>query len=412
MYNRERESRMFMNNITVIQESKFKDILVSLRFANQDQSSIIARAVLAIMLSDRSSNYNTKVLMNEKLDNMFGANLSSAVFNYGQAHVIELSFSVLSSKFVSEDLLDQQVEFLSELVYKPLLNEASFTEAKLMLTEMIERESDNLGSYVVNESLKVAGKGFPLEASRFGDLEVLNNLELEDIEKAYEMMISGDSLKVHVVGDVTQEKFEAVYKKYFKHHNTDAFKTSYTVDNNTQKTIEVTKDIPSPYFSVVYNTHTSNKGREYWAMQLMSMVLGQLPNSFLFHEVREKRSLCYFIRSMVAGYDGVMIVTSGVRDGSEDEAISLIDVQIERIINYDVSEDLFNSAKRMMVNTITQTEDSNRRIVDSQYRKYLLDEKEDSQGLIDLINDIKIEELIEIAKRLEHNVTYKLVKGA
>ncbi len=287
-----------------------------------------------------------------------------------------------------------------------------FKEAKVMLKDLMDREKDNLGSYVVNESLKIAGKGFPLEVSRFGNKEELESLSLEDIRNTYASMIEDDSLQIMVVGDVIEDNVKRIFKTFFKHHPHYVFENHYLVTNNTEELVVIERAIPSPYFSVVYNTHTSNKGREYWALQLMSMVLGQLPNSFLFQEVREKRSLCYFIRSMVLGYDGVMVVTSGVRDQSEDEAIELVQVQIDRIIKGEVSDELFDSAKVMMSNSIYQTDDANRRIVDSEYRKIILDEDLNTQDLLDLINDIKKEELVDVAERLELNTTYKMVKGA
>lgn len=401
-----------MNNINLIQETKFKDILISLRFASNNQDNITARSLLAMMLSDRSETYYSKVLMNEKLDNMFGAHLSSSVFNYGKAHVIEVTLSALSSEYVEVDLLVEQFALLSEIIYKPLLNDAVFMEAKMMLSDLIARERENLGTYVVNESLKIAGAGFPLANSRYGNLKDLENITLEDVKDVYEKMLTEDSLHVTIVGDTNEERISDLYHTYFKEHRTEILETSYLVTNKKQETIVNKRPVPSPYFSVVYNTHTKNDGREYWAMQLMSMVLGQLPNSFLFQEVREKRSLCYFIRSMIVGYDGVMVVTSGVRDGSEDEAIALVDAQIRRIVEYEVSLELLESAKRMLVNSIYQTDDSNRRLVDSHYRRYILNENLDSEGLINLIESIELEEIVTIAKRLELNTIYKIEKEA
>ena len=399
-----------MDNIKLIKNDKFKNIYISLRFASKKGSNVSARALLAMMLSDRSQSYNTKVLMNEKLDNMFGANLSSTVLNYGSAHILELSLSALSYKYVEENLLDQQIEFLSELLYKPLLDEASFKEAKLLLEDLIERESDSLGSYVVNESLRVAGQGFPLEISRYGDLESLELVTLEMVKDEYGSLIKNDSLQIMVVGDVVEDDLQTTFKKYFNTHLNHSFESAYLITNTGLKET-IIKDIPSPYYSIVYNTHTKNVGREYWALQLMSMVLGQLPNSFLFQEVREKRSLCYSIRSIVSGYDGILVITAGVRSGHDDEAIDLSMAQVERLKNEGVSQSLFNSAKTMMINSINQTEDSSHRLVDSHYRRLILNEDLDTQGIVNIIEDIRVDEIISAANKLELNTIYKLKKG-
>ncbi len=397
-----------MNNIKVIEDHKFKDTLISLRFAAKKNSNVASRALLSIMLSDRSEKYNSKVLMNEKLDNMFGASLSSSVFNYGKAHIIELSLSALSERYVDEALLDAQVEMLSELVYYPLLNEHIFNEAKDLLIDMINREKESLGSYVVNESLRVAGKGFPLEKSRYGDLEGVKATTLDDVKAEYLSMVNNDSLNIIVVSDVSEPIIIEVFNKHFKEHNSDSFETSYLVDNNSEKIIVEEKSIPSPYYSIIYNTHTLNVDKDYWSLQLMCMVLGQMPSSFLFQEVREKRSLAYSVRSMVAAYDGVMVITGGVRAGHTDEAIEISLAQVKRVQDNEVSEDLFKSAQVMLKNSIRQTDDNSRRIIDSEYRKILLNETLNTNDLLNLVDEITLSDITDIANRLQLNVIYKL----
>lgn len=400
-----------MSNINIIKEEKFKDILISLRFASKMPVNRSARAILSIMLSDRTLKYDSKVKMNEKLDHMFGATLASSIFSYGYSNVIDLSSSTLSQRFVSDDLLEDHIEFLSEVVYAPLLNEAVFKEAKIMLSDIIEREKDNIGSYVINQALKVAGKNYPLENSRYGSLEQLKSLTLDEVKAAYEAMLNDDSLTIMVVGDVDEVHFKSLFQSYFKEHTSKEFKSNYLLKSDEVSVVEKTMHVPSPNFALIYNTHVLNVGREYWALQLMSMVLGQLPNSYLFQEVREKRSLTYSIRSMVGGYDGILLISSGVRDGSMDEAIKISQEQIARIQAHDVNEVLFKSAQAMLINNMYQVEDSNRRLVDRKYREIILDENYSTEELIHLVSTITIDEIVAVANKLELNTIYKINKG-
>ena len=57
-----------MSQVSIISTKKFKDVVVTLRSAKNDQSNNTERALLALMLSDRSSTYYTKVKMNRKND--------------------------------------------------------------------------------------------------------------------------------------------------------------------------------------------------------------------------------------------------------------------------------------------------------------------------------------------------------
>lgn len=398
-----------MDNISIINTDKFKDVLITLRFASEKKYNNTIRTLLSIMLVDKTKNYNSKSLMRKKLDNMFGATLNSNTRSYGQSHIIEVSLSILNAQYVKEDLLDSAIEFLSEIIYNPLLNKEVFAEAKLALNDMLERESDNLGSYTLFEAMKVAGENYPLAYMRNGDLESLKSTSLEDVIEVYNELINKDNLSIIIVGDVKENNVNNLFNKYFKVHNTKAFKHNYLVKSESVKEVVATKETLQAYYSIIYNTNTLNEGRDYWTLQLFSMVLGGLPNSLLFMEVREKRSLGYSISAGVVGYDGVLYINGGVLLDSVDLAVDVSLDQVERIKNNDFDISIFEAAKVMLINSIYQGEDVSRRIVDSHYRNLILNENTNTEKLVELINDIDVLEIVDIASKLQLNTIYKLI---
>lgn len=401
-----------MNRISIIPLKKFKDVVVTLRFASENQNNKTQRSLLALMLSDRSQKYDSKVKMNKKLDNMFGATLTSSVHNYGQAHVLDLSLGVLNEKFVKSDLFQDQIELLHELLYRPLLNENVFLEAKQVLKDMILREIDNLQSYANKQALKIAGQDYPLAYDRLGNLEALDKIDLKDVLKEMDSLLLNDVLNIIVVGDVNKEKTENLLNKHFTDNfkNTD-FKSNYLIKSSKIKQIEESRDINQAYLTIVYNTHTKNTGKDYWALQLMSMILGGLPNSFLFQEVREKRSLCYTIRSTIRGYEGIMTIDAGVRLDSIDQAVDISIAQVDRLLKGDFTDELFISAKKMLIDSMYKTDDSNRRMIVSHYRNIILKENFTTLDLIEIVSKINRSDIVRLAKKLELNTIYKLVRG-
>ncbi len=399
-----------MSEVSIISTKKFKDVVISLRFASENQTVKTQRALLSLMLSDRSSKYNSKVKMNQKLDNMFGANLSSSVFDYGQSHIIEFSFGVLNEKFVKADLLSDQIDMLYEIVYHPLLSMEVFLEAKQILEDILNRDTDNLASYTRKQALKLAGQGYPLANNRIGNLKALKSLTLDDVKAELASMLLNDVLNIIVIGDVEKEKTEKmILNRFTTNIKNDTFKNNYLVKSESVKEKTEIKDTQQAYMTIVYDTNTLNVGAQYWHLQIMSMILGQLPNSFLFQEVREKRSLCYSIGANVSGYDGTMIISAGVRLDSVDQAIELSQAQVVRIINDEFSDDLFQSAITMLINGIYKTDDSNRRMIDSQYRRLILNEDYDTDGLIQLVKTISRQDVVAVASKLKLNTIYKVV---
>lgn len=400
-----------MANEKIITTKKFKDVLISLRFASEDLSKKTERSLIALMISDRSEKYYSKEKVNEKLDNMFGANLSFAIKDYGKAHVLELSLSVLNEQFVKSDLLEDQIAFLSQLVYKPLLTKEVFLEAKQVLKDILNREGDNLNSYSVKKGIQLAGEGFPLAYNRIGSLEALEKVSLADIKEEYNKIINENLLNIIVIGDVEKDKTRILLKDYFKESKPKKINSNYLITTSDIKEKTEYKDSQQAYLTIVYNTHTLNVKKDYWTLQLMSMMLGQLPNSLLFLEVREKRSLCYSIRASVKGYDGIMYISSGVEKDSIEEAIEVSKKQVLRMQKGDFSEQLFLSAKSLLIDSIYQSEDSNKRMVDSEYRKIILNKDYNSEDLISLIKKITIKEIKEVAQKLQLNTVYKIVRN-
>lgn len=398
-----------MDNVHLIKTDKFKDVLITLRFASEKKYNNTIRALLSLMLVDKTKNYPTKSLIRKKLDNMFGANLNANTRSYGQSHIIEISLSALSANYVSENLLKAQIDFLSEVIYKPLLNETTFLEAKLALRDILERESDNLGSYALFEAMKIAGENQPLAYMRNGDLETLKTLTLDDVLMVYNELVNEDNLVVMVVGDVEEDEFNSLFASAFKKHNSKPFKHNYLLESLEVKNIVVNKDVTQAYLSIIYNTNTLNSGRDYWVLQLLSMVLGGLPNSLLFTEVREKRSLGYSINAGVVGYDGVLYINGGVLLDSVELAIEVSLKQVARIKTGDFDTSIYESAKIMLINSIYQGEDVNRRIIDSYYRNLILEEDLSSEKLVALIDSISKSEIVQLAQKLQLNTIYKLV---
>jgi predicted Zn-dependent peptidase len=97
---------------------------------------------------------------------------------------------------------------------------------------------------------------------------------------------------------------------------------------------------------------------DYYAMMLCHELLGQSPISRLFVHVREAHSLCYSCFSMYSHERGEVIVSCGISAENRDRAEQAILEQIEVLKRGDFSQAEWIAAKKSLIGSCRQLEDS------------------------------------------------------
>ena len=92
--------------------------------------------------------------------------------------------------------------------------------------------------------------------------------------------------------------------------------------------------------------------------RLMAAVLGGVPSSKLFQNVREKMSLCYYCSAGLSLNSRTLFVESGVETENLEKAEREIGKQLEALQNGDLTEEELLSAKLALRNSLHAVEDS------------------------------------------------------
>ncbi|MGB9706984.1 MAG: M16 family metallopeptidase [Microgenomates group bacterium] len=105
----------------------------------------------------------------------------------------------------------------------------------------------------------------------------------------------------------------------------------------------------------------SLKDRRRWALGVLTAILGAGMSSRLFLEIRERRGLAYYVGSEAEFYtdSGYLVSRAGVKLGKVEEAIKLIQKEMEKLVSKKVSEKELTKVKEMLKgNLILGLEDS------------------------------------------------------
>ena len=402
--------------LDVVTTKKLKDIGISIRFMNTlDKEKAPARSLLALLLCDRCAKYDTKQKMSSYLDTLYGASLTAQTMGYGKAQVMEVRMKTINPTFVldGEALMNDIFSFLHEILFKPLLTQDMFEEAKSMLLAKIERNEDDPAQYAISQGLKQAGKGTPLALSALGEKEQVQSLTLENIQCAYQEMIEQDDINIIVCGDVTESDISQMIETYIPlNHRNNNFETYYVVENELKDEYQESyKNISQTSIMMVWFSNISVTDEQYYALRVANAIFGQYSTSLLFQEVREKNSLCYSIFSNLISYDGALGVTTGVEKQYIKKTIELIRKQFDRVVMGDFDDELLNVSKQMIVNSLKASKDNMNSLIALEFQNEVLHRFDTSEDIICKVEKITREQVIESMKRCELKMTYVVTQG-
>lgn len=398
---------------------KFKDVGISLRFmAPLTSENATMRSLLAMMITDRCEAYPSKKAMSDQQDFLYGTTITAQTVGYGKAQVLDIRMKLIDPRYVSDkSLLDDALAFLHQMLFHPLLNEETLSEAKKLFKAKLERLHDDPNHYAVSRGLQLAGRGTAMAISPLGERERLEHITLGTIRKMHQRLLFEDRIDIISCGDLNQTDLMTMVKKYlpFSGRNIDP-QTHYTVQ--CQGDLSVVKEyrkIQQCTIFMLWQTNTDICDPDYYALRMGTAMLGQYPTSLLFQEVREKRSLCYSIYAALLAYDGALGVTTGVEQEHIEQTIGLTREQFQRIASGDFKDHLLEVSKTMMIHSLKASKDAMNSIIAQQYQNGVLHQEltvEDRIALMEKVTKTAVMEVFQKCIPLTSFVVCKKGEGS
>lgn len=408
-------------SIQVIEETKFKNITISLRFRSLlSEDSMNTKMIVSDLLSNVCAKYPDKQSVTNKLDTLYGASLSSNYITYGKTQVVELRAKIIQPDYIDnkEDLIDEILELMKDFVYQPkvddsgMIDQSIINESKRIIASKIIRTIDEPGQYASLAASVACGKGFPLGIQLINQLDKVKEISNKDITESY-LGLKDEQMDIIVIGDVNETTIkEKLLQSFPNITGTDDLESSYVfAPDKLDQTLSEKRDISQSYISMIYKTKQINSDDDYWKLMVANSIFGQTPSSLLFREVREKHSLCYSISSGLMAYDGAMVVNVGVDPVNTEKTISLIKEQFERVRTGDFNIEILDTVKEMLSNMFINQQDDVFGILNFKYRDILTKSPLDVDDVIKKIRNVTLEDVKAAFNKCSLVMTYQLGKG-
>lgn len=400
---------------TLINTAQFKDVLLTVRFlAPIDRKRVLIRNILAEMLQDRCEKWPTKQALSNHLDDLYGASVSSRCQSFGNLHALELRFKALNDQYTQENTFERLFKTAHEFVFNPLkkeelLDEELFKEVKRETMMANQRKLEQPQSLAVAKVCAIFGEGCALGETQLYKKEEIEAITLEEVNEEYHKMVEEEPVFIFVVGKIDEEKTQAYCRRFFPFGARQDFEMcSAKIERDGLIEKNESRPIDQTILTMIFSTEITVNHPDYWKLRVANGLFGQLPTSLLFTEVREKRSLCYSVSSSTLGYEGAILVATGIQKKDVEEAKECILKQVKRLAEGDFEDELLETSIKMTKNAVRASLDDPFSSLNFAFQNILFSKNETRDECIEQIESVTKQDILRIFKKVDHKVTFVL----
>ncbi|OEH94145.1 EF-P 5-aminopentanol modification-associated protein YfmF [Bacillus solimangrovi] len=416
------EKKIRLNGLTLhtITTKKFKTNGIVLKIkAPLLEDTVTTRSLLPHVLESGTQSYPTATKLRGRLEELYGAVLSSEVAKKGENHIITLRMDIANEKFLStnEPLLEQGVQLLAEVLQHPALEDGAFNnkiveQEKRSLKQRIQSIYDDKLRYANMRLVEEMCQHEPYRLNVHGNIDEVDSISAESLYETYEHMLHNDEIDLYFIGDLEENQAETLTEKYFKlpiQQSRTANKTNVThfISHEEQEIIEE-HDVKQGKLHIGYRTEITYSDKDYYALQLFNGLFGGFSHSKLFINVREKASLAYYAASRIESHKGLIFVMSGIESKEYDKALSIIREQMEEMKQGNFTDDEIAQTKAVLKNQLLEMMDTAHGFIEMAYQNVLGGIQRTPQQWIDGIERVTREELIKVGETIHIDTIYFL----
>ena len=234
----------------------------------------------------------------------------------------------------SSNHIDLALDVLSDMLQHALLDPKEIAKERGVIIEELNLYEDTPVRKIGDIYERLLYSDTPMGWDVGGEKHIIQKITRDDFLSYLKSLYSPHNIAVVVAGEFEEKKVEKLVAKLFgrmKKFSTVAPES--VVDAQAKPAVFIkTKKTEQAHLAIGVRTFPVHDERRY-ALSLLATILGGGMSSRLFHEVREKRGLAYYVRTGAEHYDdcGTLVSTAGVDAKRIDEAIKVIVAEYEKL---------------------------------------------------------------------------------
>ncbi len=300
--------------------------------------------------------------------------------------------------------IDLSMDILSDMLSHSLFASKEIDKERGVILEEINLYEDTPSRRITDVYERLLYKDTPMGWNVDGEKNVIKNILRADFLDYMSRLYSSRNIAVVVAGGIDVSKTQKLAEEYFgtmKRFDTLSY---YKVLENQEKPEVLLKHKKTEQVNIALGVRTvRQEHKDRYPLLLLSAVLGGGMSSRLFHEVREKRGLAYYIRASSDHYQdcGSLVAVSGVDPKRVDEAITVILEQYHGISNLQspISNNELKKAKEFIKGHLVLELEDSRYVAGFYGQQELLEDYVDNpEEILSKVDKVSLEDVGRVAK--------------
>ncbi len=311
----------------------------------------------------------------------------------------------------SKNHVDLSMDILSDMLLNSLFKSEEINKERGVILEEINLYEDTPMRKIADVYEQILYGDTPLGWDIAGEKDVIRNVQREDFIGYMDSLYSAGNITVIVAGGIHPQKIQELVEKYFrKMKKFDTLQYSKVVENQEKPGFLIKhKKTEQAHLALGFRTIPLDHKDKY-PLSVLAAILGGGMSSRLFHEVRERRGLAYYVRTNADSYldCGSIVSMAGVDPKRIEEAVSVILDEHKKISNSKslISNEEMRKAKEFLKGHLVLELEDSRSMAGFYGSQELLEKKIDNPTeVIAKIEKVTGEEVVRVAR------TYFLEKG-
>lgn len=314
----------------------------------------------------------------------------------------------------SANHIDLSMDVLSDMLQNSLFDPKEIDKERGVILEEINLYEDTPARKLGDIYERLLYGDTPLGWDIAGEKDVIKSIQREDFVSYMNSLYSADNITVIVTGGIETQKAEKLVEKYFGSMKKFPVKGFEKIVENQDKPQVLLKHKTTEQVHIAIGVRTEGTTtKDKYPLLLLSAILGGGMSSRLFSEVREKRGLAYYVRTMSDHYQdcGSLVTTAGVDSKRINEAIKVIVEEYKDLASKakTIKTDELKKAKEFVKGHLVLELEDSRSVASFYASQELLEEKiENPDEVLEYIDKVKLDEIEKVGEKYFVNQSLNL----
>lgn len=309
--------------------------------------------------------------------------------------------------------LGKGLEIIADIVQNPLYREENIVEEQKVIIEEIRMYHDSPTRYANQLIQNIMFAGNPLGYDIAGTEESVSGIKRDDIINFRDKSYQAKNIVIVIAGKVGSRAEQEVNRLFNFGQKVESRKINlFKSQKNSQKVIVDQRQTKQSHLRLgVIGVKIEDKDR--YAVNLLNLILGGSMSSRLFEEIREKRSLAYYINTTADSYrdTGYFIVQAGLNTARLEEAVKVIKNELHKSAK-EIKDEELKRAKEMLKGQMAMgKEDSQELAWFFGFQELLESKTKTYEEIIKKIDSVEKSDIKRVAGRLFNQEFYLALVG-